>query len=98
MNLGRVVGRIVSTHKDDGLTGRKMLLIQPLTPDGSPHGRTIVALDAVGAGAGEMILYVRGREASHAFLPDSVPADAGVVGIVDEAWVDERYRAGGSRS
>jgi microcompartment protein CcmK/EutM len=90
LNLGRVVGRVVSTHKDPGLASRTILLIQPLAPDLSPAGRTIVALDAVGAGAGETILWVRGREASHAFLPDAVPVDAGVVGIVDETYVDER--------
>lgn len=89
VNLGRVVGRVVSTHKDPGLTGRKILIIQPLGPDLSARGAAFVAADAVGAGAGETIIWVRGREAAHAFLPDDVPVDAGVVGIVDEAYVDE---------
>lgn len=89
MNLGRVVGRVVSTHKDGGLSGRTLLVIQPLTSDRSPGGPPFVAADAVGAGAGETIIWVRGREAAHAFLPELVPADAGVVGIVDDVFVDE---------
>jgi len=83
VNLARVVGRVVSTHKDDDLRGRKLLLIRPLDSRLRPTGPPLVAVDAVGAGAAEVVLYVRGREASHAFLPDHVPADAGVVGIVD---------------
>ena len=83
MNLGRVVGRIVSTHKQAGLVGRKLLMIQPLDSDLRPSGPALVAVDAVGAGAGETVIYVRGREAAHALLPDEVVPDAGVVGIVD---------------
>lgn len=88
MNLGRVVGRVVSTHKDADLSGVKLLLIQPVAPGGARAGATIVAADAVGAGAGETVIFVRGREAAHAFLPEHVPADAGVIGIVDEAYID----------
>ena len=89
MNLGRVVGCVVSTHKDSSLEGRKLLLVQPVDAQDSPRGSTIVAADAVGAGAGELIIYVRGREAAHAFLPEVVSADAGVVGIVDEVFMRE---------
>ena len=59
-----------------------MLLIQPITAGGEDTGETLIALDAVGAGAGETIYWCRGREASLAFGPD-VPADAAIVGIVD---------------
>ena len=52
-------------------------------PTASPSGRTLVAVDAVGAGVGETVFFVRGKEASFPFLPVEVPADAGVVGIVD---------------
>ena len=58
-------------------------MIQPLRPDRSPAGRPIVAVDSVGAGAGEDVFYVRGREASFPFLPDEVPTDAAIIGIVD---------------
>jgi ethanolamine utilization protein EutN len=81
--LARVVGNVVSTRKDDCLQGRKMLVIQPVTTGDQDHGKPLVALDSVGAGAGEKVFYVRGREASFPFLPAHVPADATIVGIVD---------------
>lgn len=89
MNLARVVGRVVSTHKDTGLSGSKLLLLQPVGPGLDDRGSQILAVDAVGAGAGEIVIYVKGREAAYAFLPDTVPTDAGVVGIVDEIHVED---------
>ena len=83
MQLARVIGDVVSTIKDSGLNSHKLLLLQPITPDRAPAGRTLVAVDAVGAGVGEHVFFVRGREASFPFLPDEPPADACVVGIVD---------------
>jgi len=83
MQLATVLGNVVITRKDDNLHGRTLLVLQPLGADGQPAGRTLVAVDAVGAGVGETVFFVRGREASFPFLPDEVPADAGVVGIVD---------------
>lgn len=84
MLLARVVGHVVATRKDPGLTGIKLLVIQPIKTDRTPHGRPLVAVDSVGAGAFEEVFYVRGREASFPFLPAEVPADAAIVGIVDE--------------
>jgi ethanolamine utilization protein EutN len=83
MQLARVIGDVVSTIKDAGLGSHKLLLLQPVTPDKAPAGRTLVAVDAVGAGVGEHVFFVRGREASFPFLPDEPPTDACVVGIVD---------------
>ena len=83
MQLARVIGDVVSTIKDSGLNSHKLLLLQPITPDRAPAGRTLVAVDAVGAGVGEHVFFVRGREASFPFLPDEPPTDACVVGIVD---------------
>ena len=83
MQLARVIGDVVSTIKDSGLSSHKLLLLQPVTPDREPAGRTLVAVDAVGAGVGEHVFFVRGREASFPFLPDEPPTDACVVGIVD---------------
>lgn len=80
MNVGRVAGRLVSTVKDPSLKGYKILLVRPLNGREKPF----FALDAVGAGAAELVLYCRQREASYAFTPESVPCDAAVVGIVDE--------------
>jgi len=81
--LAKVVGTVVATRKDEGLRGTKLLVIQPLRPDRSPAGKPLVAVDSVGAGTGEDVFYVRGREASFPFLPAEVPADAAIIGIVD---------------
>jgi ethanolamine utilization protein EutN len=83
MQLAKVLGNVVVTQKDANLTGIKLLVLQPLAADGSAVGRTLVAVDAVGAGTGETVFFVRGKEASFPFYPTEVPTDAGVVGIVD---------------
>jgi len=83
MQLARVVGTVVSTHKDANLAGVPLLVIQPLTATREPIGRTLVATDAVGAGVGEAVFFVRGAEASFPFYPVVVPTDAAIVGIVD---------------
>jgi ethanolamine utilization protein EutN len=82
MYLGTITGRVVSTVKDNGLEGRTLLLVRR-----RHDGRTVVAVDSVGAGFGEDVYVCRGREASFAFSPEAVPSDATVVGIVDA--VDE---------
>jgi microcompartment protein CcmK/EutM len=83
MQLARVIGDVVVTVKNEQLNGIKLMLLQPLSADGAAAGRTLVAVDAVGAGAGETVFFVRGKEASFPFFPVEVPADAGIVGIVD---------------
>ena len=83
MQLARVIGNVVSTRKDDNLAAVTLLILQPIAPDGSDLGRTLVAVDAAGAGVGERVFFVRGKEASFPFHPTEVPTDAGVVGIVD---------------
>jgi len=83
MQLARVIGDVVMTQKDDNLTGLKLMILQPIGADGSDVGRTLVAVDAMGAGVGETVFFVRGKEASFPFHPIEVPTDAGIVGIVD---------------
>jgi microcompartment protein CcmK/EutM len=83
MHLGKIVGTVVTTRKDDNLTGVPLLLVQPLTPERTPAGRVLIAADSVGAGVGEEVFFVRGKEASFPFFPAEVPVDAGIVGIVD---------------
>ena len=83
MNLARVIGDVVVTRKDENLTGLKLLILQPLTPDRQPAGRTLIAADAIGAGVGEEVFFVRGKKASFPFYPVEAPVDAGIVGIVD---------------
>ena len=83
MQLGRVVGDVVATRKDGNLTGLKLLLVQPIDASGNAAGRVLVAADAVGAGPGESVFFVRGKEAAFPFYPTEPPVDAGIVGIVD---------------
>lgn len=83
MQLARVIGEVVSTMKDAQLAGRTLLLLQPLSASGEPAGRTLVATDSVGAGVGEQVFFVRGREAAFPFYPAEPPTDAAVIGIVD---------------
>lgn len=90
MQLARVVGEVVSTMKDANLDGITLLVVQPIAPSGEPVGRTLVALDSVGAGVGEHVFYVRGREAAFPFHPAEPPTDASIVGIVDHWDVAEQ--------
>jgi microcompartment protein CcmK/EutM len=83
VQIARVIGDVVATRKDENLAGLKLLIIQPLTPAREPTGRALVAVDAVGAGVGEEVFFVRGKEASFPFYPVEAPVDAGIVGIVD---------------
>jgi microcompartment protein CcmK/EutM len=83
VQLARVIGDIVSTSKDRNLTGVKLLVLQPIDTAGKAAGRTLVAADSVGAGVGEVVFFVRGKEASFPFYPMEAPVDAGIVGIVD---------------
>jgi ethanolamine utilization protein EutN len=79
------MGNVVCTIKNDPLEGKKLLLVQPLDKDGKDVGKVLVALDAVGAGAGETVYWCRGREASMPWYPDQeVPTEATIVGIIDE--------------
>jgi microcompartment protein CcmK/EutM len=87
MQLGRVIGRVVSTAKNTGLHGQRLLVVQPLTPEGKPTGRKIVCTDSVGSGSGDLIYWCRGKEASFPFLPAEVPTDNNIVGIIDELRV-----------
>ena len=83
MQIAKVIGDVVMTRKDDTLAGMTLLVLQPLAADGSPVGRTLVAADATGAGVGETVFFVRGKEASFPFYPVEAAVDAGIVGIVD---------------
>jgi microcompartment protein CcmK/EutM len=89
LQLARVIGDVVATRKDEQLSGIKLLIVQPLSPDHQPFGRPLVAVDAVGAGVGEEVFFVRGKEASFPFHPAEPPVDAGIVGIVDHWDVED---------
>jgi len=87
MLLGRVIGKVIATMKNASLDGQRLLIVQPLDRHGREKGKPLVALDSVGAGAGETVYWCRGREASFPFLPNEVPTEATVVGIVDSVNV-----------
>jgi ethanolamine utilization protein EutN len=87
MYLGRVVGRVWATMKNDNLTGHRLLIVQPVTPERQDKGRPIVCTDWTGAGAGELVYWARAREASFAFAPQEVVTDATIVAIIDEVHV-----------
>ena len=88
MILARVVGTVVATIKRPQFEGAKLLLVQPETPQGEARGATLLAIDSVGAGVGETVFFVRGKEASFPWYPIEVPADAGIVGIIDPSQID----------
>ena len=76
---------MVCTIKDESLKGKTLLLVQPLNKNGDDRGKPLVAVDAVGAGTGDIIYWCRGKEASMPWLPEQeVPTEASIVGIVDQ--------------
>lgn len=83
MKLARVVGTVVATVKDPALEGKKILIVKPMRRDGTPYGQALLALDSVGAGAGEAVYFVRGKEAAFPWDPEPVPTDCSIVGILD---------------
>ena len=90
MKLAQVVGHVVATIKDPALKGKKLLLIQPINRDGTSRGRAMLALDSVGAGIGERVFFVRGKEGSFPWYPEDTPSDCTIVGILDERNFEAR--------
>jgi ethanolamine utilization protein EutN len=90
MLLARVIGTVVATQKHQKFEGAKLLLVQPLTPEGDPRGTALLAVDALGAGVHEKVLVVmEGRAAGEALGRKLAPVDAAVIGIVDTVDVSE---------
>lgn len=88
MDLGKVVGTVVATRKVDGLTGIKLLLVEPLNHARKVVGPRFVAVDTVRAGPGDIVNWVASREASMALEDAFVPVDAAIVGLVDRVDVE----------
>ena len=85
MQIARVVGTVVATHKHRKFEGAKLLLVQPLNPDDTPRGTALLAVDGVGAGISEKVLIVlEGRAAGEALGKKGAPVDTAIVGIIDE--------------
>lgn len=84
MKYGKVIGSYISSLQSDGLTQGKLLLVQPLEFDNSSAGAPFIAVDSVGSGAGEYIIWVGGMEATFPFEDRMIPVDACIIGIVDK--------------
>ena len=82
MIVGTVIGNIVSTRKEDGLMGYKLLVVKPF--DGYNDGKNLVAIDRVGAGIQSVVVVTTGSSARLGLHKDNVPIDAAIVGLVDE--------------
>ncbi len=88
MQIGRVIGTVVSTQKHHKMDGAKLLLVQPLTLEGASRGVAVLAIDSVGAGVGEtVLLVVEGKAAGDALRRKAAPVDAAIIGIVDAVTV-----------
>ena len=92
MLLGRVVGTLVATRKDEKLEGLKFLVLQRLNINGQPMDGYVVAVDAVGAGLDEVVMYATGSSARQTVLTDRRPCDAAIMAIVDTWEVDGQVK------
>jgi len=92
MKLGRIVGTVVSTRKDPSLGSLKLLIVENLTTDLGREGGYVVAVDSVGAGLGEVILYATGSSARQTVATQHRPVDAVVMAIVDNWEVAGEYK------
>ncbi len=94
MLLGKVVGTLVSTRKDEKLEGLKFLVVRQINVDGQDSANYVVAVDAVGAGVGEVVMYASGSSARQTKITDQRPCDAVIMAIVDtwEVNGDTKYR------
>ncbi len=96
MNLAKVLGRVVSSQKEGAIDGLKLLMLGVADADGKLTGGSVVAVDAVGAGEGEYVLYAAGSSARQTSVTDGKPVDAVVMAIVDSWDIEgeERYKKG----
>ena len=94
MKLANVVGTVVSTRKEPELEGLTFLVVRDLDKDLEPTGGTVVAVDAVGAGVGECVMYASGSSSRLTHVTRDKPVDATIMAIVDlvEVGGDVRYR------
>jgi len=83
MQMGKVVGNLVSTQKDESLVGKKLMIVSIINSDGSGTGREEVAVDTVGAGIGEYVLLTRGASARKIFSSSAEAVDNSIIGIID---------------
>lgn len=89
MYLGKVIGTVVATSKNENLVGMKFLVVAMLDERLQPVGTTEVAIDSIGAGTGEIVIVCKGTAARNAFddRTTPIPVDSAIVGIVDAVEV-----------
>lgn len=92
MLLGRVVGTVVATRKEPELEGLKLLLVRAADVEGKATGGLVVAIDAVGAGEGEVVLYASGSSARQTSVTKDRPVDATIMAIVDQIAVGNELK------
>ena len=83
MRLGRVVGKVWATIKDEQLEAVKFAVMQVVDEKEKPTGTTFIAVDTIGAGEGDLVFWVGGGEATYAFPDRKIPSDVSIVGLVD---------------
>lgn len=93
MEIGKIIGTVVSTKKDEKLKGMKFQIVKNVDLDGKPLSSFVVAVDSVGAGVGEIVLVAKGSSARQTDLTKDNPVDAVIMGIVDELEIggEKRY-------
>lgn len=89
MEVGRVVGNLWATRKDERLNGQKFLLIKLLESKTKERPGIMVAVDSAGAGVGDMVLVTRGGSARYAVADQSAPIDAAIVGVIDTIEIED---------
>jgi len=92
MFVAKVIGNIWATQKCESLNGMKMMIIQPLNGSYEKTGEPIIAIDTVGAGAGEYVMYITAAEAVIPLPVDMAPVDASIVGVIDSIYIDNNLR------
>ena len=88
MIIGRILGTVVSTQKDERLRGKKLLIVKPVNLDGTDQSGYVVAVDTVGAGFHEKVIVVSGSSARMAEGNKDCPVDSAIVGVVDNIDVN----------
>lgn len=88
MQIGKVIGTVVATRKDESLVGNKLMITQPLNFNKNYEGKPLITVDTVGAGIGEIVIYTEGTAARNAAKKKDSSINAAIVGIVDniDVW------------
>lgn len=88
MRIGKVIGNVWATRKEEGLQGLKLLIVQPIQPDGEPITHPLVAADRIGAGIGDQVLVTAGGASRFIMRDHPIPIDAVIIGIIDSMEIE----------